>query len=716
MHRRVHTLAEIEKILAYVPPLFILLLMFLSIVTAHLVIDHRLESRIALLKQKEQSTRQQHLDHYIAAVRQQITADRSLVQQKLQRDIHRLEGIYRGLGVQKPLPRLRPFLQELERAGSVNLVLFDAHYTLLYGQKQLEKIEHLIFNNRHQDPTRLKITMMYILSQGEHSALSWKNDLDKTIQLSYFERVGTGDDALFFGAFSRVDDLRSITLHALTESMSDPTLAPKGYYFWLYDHTGRRAFNRHHHGKWEILPTMDPASDARTLGRLFLSVGIARTGNQLSHAMEKIHQDLAEKKRVLIAIILTVGILFLLFARTFSNMIRTILRRYNKRLKQAHSRLQRLKERYELAVIASNDGLWDTNFKTGKTFFSQKWLDILGYKPGEIQSFDAWLSLMHPEDTQRVLDTLKTHKISPQKGHMICEYRLRTRSGEYLWMLGRGKVFWDETGHPHRFIMMSMDISEQKETSERLTRLVEKEVTKNQEKQKLLIQQNKLAAMGEMIGSIAHQWRQPLNNITLILHFIRDNVDNPDFTRVLLDRYVQRAWKQINFMSETIDDFRDFYRPSRKKTVFDIREAIHSTLAIMQTQFDKNSIKVKLLGDSFAIEGYKNEFRQAILNILANAKDAILLRREKEPHLEGEIRIHFDAHRVTLSNNGGSASAEVLERMFEPYFTTKFEDKGTGIGLYMTRTIIENNMQGEIVAANTDDGVAFTITFQGGTP
>ncbi len=716
MHRRIHTLSEIEKILMYVPPLFILLLMFLSIVTAHLVIDHRLESRIALLKQKERSTRQQHLDHYLETVHRQITADRSRVQQRLQRNLHLLEGVYRGLGAPKPLPRLRPFIHEMERADPVTVVLFDAHYTLLYGQKQLEKIAHLIFNNRHPDPSRLTLTMMYILSQGKHSALSWKNDLDKTIQLSDFERIGTGDDALFFGVFSRVDDLRSITLDALMESVSDPTLAPKGYYFWLYDPIGHRTFNRQHRGAWNPTLRLEAAQGLHTLGRLFLSVGIAQTGHQLARALEQIHQELTEKERYLIAIILAVGSLMLLFARTFSNMIRTILRRYSKRLKQAHARLQRLKERYELAVIASNDGLWDTHFKTGKTFFSQKWLDILGYKPGEIQSFDAWLSLIHPEDTPQVLEALEAHKTTPQKGHLICEYRLRTRSGAYLWMLGRGKVFWDEAGDPNRFVMMSMDISEQKETSARLTRLVEKEVAKNQEKQKLLIQQNKLAAMGEMIGSIAHQWRQPLNNITLILHFIRDNIDTPDFTRPMLDHYVQRARKQITFMSETIDDFRDFYQPSREKTIFDIGEAIGSTLAIMETQFDKNSIKVKLLGDSFAIEGHKNEFRQAILNILANAKDAILLRREEEPELEGEIRIQFGTHRVTLSNNGGPASAEVLERMFEPYFTTKFEDKGTGIGLYMTRTILENNMQGEIVATNTDDGVAFTITFQGGTP
>ena len=712
MHRRIYSLAEIEKILAYVPPIFILLLMFFSVATVHLMIDHHLESRIALLKQKERSIRQQYLDHYIAAVRRHIADDRSRVQQTLQRNVHLLEGIYRGLGVRMPLPALRPFLREIEQIDPVHLVIFDTRCTPLYGREQLKKIAHLISSNRHEDPARLTITMKHILSQGHSSTLSWQNDLDKTIQLSYFERIGTDRDGFYFGAFSRVDDLRSITLHTLTERITNPALAPEGYYFWLYDHTGRRTFNRHHRGKWEIHPAIDPTHDVRRLGRLSLSVGIAPLGDHLSRAVETIHRELAEKERLLIAMILTVGILLLLFARAFSNLIRHILRRYSRRLKQAHTRLQRLKERYELAVIASNDGLWDTNFKTGKTFFSRKWLDILDYRPGEIRTFEDWRTLVHPEDIQRVLEKLDAHKAAPQDGHLICEYRIRTRSGDYIWMLGRGKVFRDETGRPHRFVMMSMDISEQKETSERLSLLVEKEVAKNQEKQKLLIQQNKLAAMGEMIGSIAHQWRQPLNNITLILHFIRDNIDNPDFTRAQLDRYVQRAAKQIQFMSETIDDFRDFYRPSRETTLFDIEEAIRSTLSIMQAPLEKQSIKVKLSGDSFTIQGHKNEFRQAILNILANAKDAILQRREKEPHLEGEIRIRFDTHRVTLSNNGGPASEEVLDRMFEPYFTTKFEDKGTGIGLYMTRTIIENNMQGEITAANTDDGVAFTITFQ----
>jgi PAS domain S-box-containing protein len=374
-------------------------------------------------------------------------------------------------------------------------------------------------------------------------------------------------------------------------------------------------------------------------------------------------------------------------------------------------RIKRLKERYELAVIASNDGLWDTNFKTKRTYFSQKWLDILGYRPGEIDSFEAWLELMHPDDRQRVLATLTLHKSERHSQPIICEYRLRTRTGHYIWMLGRGKVFLDSDDQPLRLLMMSMDISEQKEASNQLAILVEKEVAKNQEKQKLLIQQNKLAAMGEMIGAIAHQWRQPLNNITLILHFIRDNIDKDTFTRTMLDQYVDRAKKQIDFMSDTIDDFRDFYKPTKSKAPFDVTEAIHSTLSIMHTQFDKSGIKVTLTGNSFTINGYENEFRQAILNILANAIDAIVLRQKNQEGLHGEIRIDLSTDTITIYNNGGHVRYRVLERMFEPYFTTKFEDKGTGIGLYMTRTIIENNMQGEILAENRDEGVMFTIRF-----
>lgn len=259
-----------------------------------------------------------------------------------------------------------------------------------------------------------------------------------------------------------------------------------------------------------------------------------------------------------------------------------------------------------------------------------------------------------------------------------------------------------------------MDIDEKKEITKHLQMLVKEEIAKNEEKQRLLIQQNKLASMGEMIGAIAHQWRQPLNNISLIIHFIRDNVKNEKFQDEMLDIYIDRAKEQITYMSETIDDFRDFYKPSKNRSSFEVQKAIYSTIDIMQTQIKKNDIEINIKGDIVFIDGYENEFKQAILNILTNAKDAIKSQKLINQNLKGKIDITISQKNklilITIFNNGGNASTDILERMFEPYFTTKFEDKGTGIGLYMTKTIIETSMNGAITAQNTAEGMQFNIT------
>ncbi len=227
-----------------------------------------------------------------------------------------------------------------------------------------------------------------------------------------------------------------------------------------------------------------------------------------------------------------------------------------------------------------------------------------------------------------------------------------------------------------------------------LEALVEEEIAKNEQKQKLLIQQNRLAAMGEMIGAIAHQWRQPLNNISLIIHFIKDNIKEKTF-----DSFIGRAKEQIEYMSQTIDDFRDFHKPSKNRKLFCINEAINSAVSILHVS---DNITINLKGTPTYIEGYKNEFQQAILNILSNAKDAIGKR-------EGLIDIVISDKKITVYNNGGVVSKEVLEKMFEPYFSTKDDKKGTGIGLYMTKAIIEDSMGGEIYAQNEKDGMTFTI-------
>jgi len=338
---------------------------------------------------------------------------------------------------------------------------------------------------------------------------------------------------------------------------------------------------------------------------------------------------------------------------------------------------------------------------------------MLGYKSGDINSYKEWLNLLHEEDKVKIEQTINDYIRLKKERHLICEYRLRKKDGSYKWILARGKVFDDQYEQHKRLLMMTMDIDDKKEATKHLKQLVKEEVQKNEEKQRLLIQQNKLASMGEMIGAIAHQWRQPLNNISLIIHFIRDNVKNEKFQEEMLDSYIDRAKEQITYMSDTIDDFRNFYKPSKDKSVFDIKKAIFSSIDIIRTQIDKNNIKINIEGDDTYIDGYENEFKQAILNILTNAKDAIESEKMKNPEVQGKITIKMSQkdkrNIIKIYNNGGNASSKILERMFEPYFTTKFENKGTGIGLYMSKTIIENSMGGSIDAYNKKDGMEFHI-------
>lgn len=148
-------------------------------------------------------------------------------------------------------------------------------------------------------------------------------------------------------------------------------------------------------------------------------------------------------------------------------------------------------------------------------------------------------------------------------------------------------------------------------------------------KEKILIQQSKLAAMGEMLGAIAHQWRQPLNHISLVLHFVRDMFLANKLDANSMRQYTDEAKAQIEYMSQTIDDFRNFYQPSKDKVHFELKTALEGAAQIVKHQFSHHNISLHVKGDVCEILGYENEFKQVVLNILSNAKDAILLKSQK---------------------------------------------------------------------------------------
>ena len=248
------------------------------------------------------------------------------------------------------------------------------------------------------------------------------------------------------------------------------------------------------------------------------------------------------------------------------------------------------------------------------------------------------------------------------------------------------------------------------ELNKNLDSKVKEEISKRHKQERMLIQQSRLAAMGEMIGNIAHQWRQPLNALGLIIQNIHFSYSNDMLSQKFMDDSMKNGVQLTSMMSKTIDDFRNFFQPNKKKESFHISNSIENTINLIDASFKNYNIKViKKIEDNSSVYGFPNEFSQAMLNILSNAKDAFI---DKKIH-EGiiNIRIYKDEEFgcLEVADNAGGIPSEIIEKIFDPYFTTKHQSAGTGIGLYMSKIIVEQNMQGLLLVKNDKEGAVFTV-------
>lgn len=253
-------------------------------------------------------------------------------------------------------------------------------------------------------------------------------------------------------------------------------------------------------------------------------------------------------------------------------------------------------------------------------------------------------------------------------------------------------------------LVRSID-SLQKEMAERLRA---EEELRTQER--LLIQQSRLAAMGEMISNIAHQWRQPLNTLGLIVQRLPYFYDADLLDRDCLATNTRDAMNLIRHMSATIDDFRDFFKPDRDRSVFNVKKAVEQASSLIETGLRSQQIELSIeIEGELSVSGYPSQFSQVILNILLNARDALLERSVAN----GRIRIAGFREEgrlvLTIRDNAGGMPEAILDKVFDPYFTTKGPDRGTGIGLFMAKSIIEKSMGGTISACNFADGAEFRI-------
>lgn len=249
---------------------------------------------------------------------------------------------------------------------------------------------------------------------------------------------------------------------------------------------------------------------------------------------------------------------------------------------------------------------------------------------------------------------------------------------------------------------------ELKTLNESLARQVADKVEEIREKDYLLVEQARHAAMGEMIGNIAHQWRQPLSMLSLVIQNLRYDAQEGRLGAGNLDAYIAKAMRAIEQMTGTIDDFRDFFKPSRLPEYFAPLRVVEECRAMLDASLKTNDINLSVGGSAeLLLHGYPSEFSQIVLNLIGNAKDALLERRMEGGRITVEVYARDARVFVTVADNAGGISDEHMEKIFDPYFTTK--SKGTGIGLYMTKTIIEQHMNGAIHAENVGDGALFVI-------
>jgi signal transduction histidine kinase len=272
-----------------------------------------------------------------------------------------------------------------------------------------------------------------------------------------------------------------------------------------------------------------------------------------------------------------------------------------------------------------------------------------------------------------------------------------------------GVVIWNRS--------LSREITERKRveaelesTNVTLEERVKREVEQNREKDRLIFQQARQAAMAEMLHSIAHQWRQPLNNIAIYIQNLELLHGDGSLTPQQLHDDVQTMMDIIMYMSNTIDDFRSFFRHDKIAHRFKVSDQINQALRYVSSRLEQAGItsELRVLSDP-ELDSYPSEYMQVLLNILNNAVDALVTVHPFKPLIRILVDTNAGKSQVSIQDNAGGIPAAILSHIFDPYFTTKPQGEGTGIGLYMAKVIVEKNLGGVLTVSNREDGAEFIV-------
>jgi signal transduction histidine kinase len=343
----------------------------------------------------------------------------------------------------------------------------------------------------------------------------------------------------------------------------------------------------------------------------------------------------------------------------------------------------------EIIQEMSNLGSWELDLTTMKISWSK-----ISYKIYNIDlqedppSYLDFINLILPEDREKLINVHKS--LDDGKIHSI-EIKIRRNDNKVLTLLESGKLVFED-GEPIKIVGTTLDITELRMQDA------------------ILIQQSKSAQMGEMINMIAHQWRQPLNAISSAVIKLNLQSEMDILTKQEINETTKFIEDMTQKMSQTINDFMNFTKPNNKKELISFNVVFEDIFNIIGTQLRNHNITVSIdIQNEATIFTYKKELEHILINIITNARDALEELDDKNKYIDIKVVTKSYLCIIKISDNGGGIDDDIIDRVFNPYFTTKDSNKGTGLGLYMSKKLLQEHLAGDIFVQNKNNGAEFTI-------